>query len=140
MRAGFCDGRPTRWYFDQLQASKTVSGGTDPRLDATIFYNAPGMMVYNRTFQDRYGNDANLRNEIFSKKYGDYYLSGTTEQDWDSGINFRVIRFSDVLPPGQGATAGQTGPAAQLITACARVGASRRPRRPPRPRCATRSC
>jgi hypothetical protein len=62
-----------------------------------MFYNAPGMIVYNRSFQERYGGDPNLRDEVFFKKYGDYYLTGTTEQDWDSGINFRVIRYADVL-------------------------------------------
>jgi hypothetical protein len=94
---GFCDGRPTRWLFDQFQASRTTSGGVDPRLNATIFYNAPGMVVYNRTFQERYPAGSANANEIFFKKYGDYYLAGTSEQDWDSGINFRVIRFADVL-------------------------------------------
>lgn len=94
---GFCDGRPTRWYFENFRASQTGGGQTDPRLDVTIFYNRPGMIVYNQTFQERYGGNAELRDEIFFKKYGDYYLTGTTEQDWDSGINFRVIRFADVL-------------------------------------------
>jgi starch-binding outer membrane protein, SusD/RagB family len=93
---GFCDGRPTRWYFDQFRTSLQADGQPDPRLDATMFYNRPGMVVYNRSFQDRYGNDPNLRDEIFFKKYGDYYLANT-DQDWDSGINFRVIRYADVL-------------------------------------------
>jgi starch-binding outer membrane protein, SusD/RagB family len=93
---GFCDGRPTRWYFDQFRASLQASGDVDPRLDVTMFYNRPGMMVYNRTFQDRYGGDPNLRDEVFFKKYGDYYLT-SQDQDWDSGINFRVIRYADVL-------------------------------------------
>jgi len=33
---------------------------------------------------------------IFFKKYGEYYL-GLPDQDWDAGINFRVIRYADVL-------------------------------------------
>ena len=53
-------------------------------------------MVYNRSFQDRYGADPALRDEVFFKKYGDYYLA-SQDQDWDSGINFRVIRYADVL-------------------------------------------
>jgi starch-binding outer membrane protein, SusD/RagB family len=53
-------------------------------------------MVYNRSFQDRYGADPALRDEVFFKKYGDYYLP-SQDQDWDSGINFRVIRYADVL-------------------------------------------
>ncbi len=93
---GFCDGRPTRWYFDQFRASLQANGEVDPRLDVTMFYNRPGMMVYNRSFQDRYGADPSLRDEVFFKKYGDYYLT-SQDQDWDSGINFRVIRYADVL-------------------------------------------
>ena len=114
---GFCDGRPTRWYFEQLQASRTVTGGNDPRLDATVYYNAPGQMVYNRTFQDRYPAGDPNANEVFFKKYGDYYLTGTTEQDWDSGINFRVIRYADVLLSQAEALneQGQTGPALLLL-------------------------
>jgi hypothetical protein len=114
---GFCDGRPTRWYFDQLNASRTVAGGADPRLNATLFYNAPGQMVYNRTFQDRYPAGDPNANEVFFKKYGDYYLPGTTEQDWDSGINFRVIRFADVLLSQAEALneQGQTAAAAPLL-------------------------
>jgi starch-binding outer membrane protein, SusD/RagB family len=93
---GFCDGRPTRWYFDQFRTSLQADGQPDPRIDATLYYNRPGMVVYNRSFQDRYGNDPNLRDEVFFKKYGDYYLT-SQDQDWDSGINFRVIRYADVL-------------------------------------------
>jgi hypothetical protein len=98
--ASWCDGRPTRWYFEQFQTSRTAGGDVDPRLNATIFYNAPGMVVYNRTWDERYpaaGGGSEHRNEIFFKKYGDYYLPGSTDQDWDSGINFRVIRYADVL-------------------------------------------
>jgi len=114
---GFCDGRPTRWYFDQLNASKTTTGAADPRLNATLFYNAPGQIVYNRTFQDRYPAGSPNANEVFFKKYGDYYLPGTTEQDWDSGINFRVIRFADVLLSQAEALneQGQTAAAAVLL-------------------------
>src|SRR5207249_2361660 len=33
---------------------------------------------------------------LFFKKYGEYYL-GLPDQDWDATINFRVIRYADVL-------------------------------------------
>src|SRR5207237_8968229 len=33
---------------------------------------------------------------IYFKKYGEYYL-GLPGQDWDAAINFRVIRYADVL-------------------------------------------
>ena len=87
----YCDGRPTRWYYDQFLLEPTVGGGVDPRLDATIFH--PGSTdVYGRTYVDRYGAGST---ELFFKKWGEYYIPG--DQDWDAAINFRVIRFADVL-------------------------------------------
>jgi starch-binding outer membrane protein, SusD/RagB family len=90
----FCDGRPTRWYFEQFQQDSTVGGQADPRLDLTVYYNKPGGMdVYGRPFADRYSADPTV---LFFKKYGEYYL-GLADQDWDAAINFRVIRYADVL-------------------------------------------
>ncbi|MCU0625572.1 MAG: RagB/SusD family nutrient uptake outer membrane protein [Gemmatimonadaceae bacterium] len=89
----FCDGRPTPWYFNQFLAESTSTGGVDPRLDVTIFYNKPGGMdVYGRSFQARYGAAST---DLFFRKYGEFYIPG--EQDWDAAINFRVIRYADVL-------------------------------------------
>jgi hypothetical protein len=94
----YCDGRPTRFLFDQFQASRTTTGAVDPRLDVTLYYSG-GPPVYNIAFDTRYpvtGPGSEHHNTIFYKKYGEYYL-GLTDQDWDAGINFRVIRFADVL-------------------------------------------
>lgn len=89
----FCDGRPTPWYFQQFMQERTVANTVDPRLDATIFYNRPGGMdVYGRSFQSRYGAAST---ELYFKKYGEYYIAG--DQDWDAAINYRVIRYADVL-------------------------------------------
>jgi starch-binding outer membrane protein, SusD/RagB family len=89
----FCDGRPTQWYFDQFQQERTTTGAVDPRLDATIFYNKPGGMdVYGQSFQARYGASST---DLYFKKYGEYYIAG--DQDWDAAINYRVIRYADVL-------------------------------------------
>jgi hypothetical protein len=90
---GYCDGRPTKWYFDQFMQEQTVGGQVDPRLDVTIFYNKPGGMdVYGIPFATRYGAAST---ELFFKKYGEYYIPG--DQDWDAAINYRVIRYADVL-------------------------------------------
>jgi hypothetical protein len=94
----YCDGRPTRWLFDQFQASRTTTGEVDPRLDVSLYYSG-GPPVYNIPFDTRYpvtGPGSEHHNTIFYKKYGEYYL-GLVDQDWDAGINFRVIRFADVL-------------------------------------------
>lgn len=95
----FCDGRPTPWYFSQFFQQQTTTGQVDPRLDATIFWNKPGGMdVYGVPFATRYAN--NLANKtpdtLFFKKYGEYYLPGG-DQSWDASINYKVLRFADVL-------------------------------------------
>ena len=96
----YCDGRPTRWYFQQFQQDTTVTGQPDPRLDYTLYYKG-GSDVYGVANATYFADDTtthNVREDtlIFFKKYGEYYL-GLPDQDWDAGINFRVIRYADVL-------------------------------------------
>jgi starch-binding outer membrane protein, SusD/RagB family len=92
----YCDGRPTQWYYQQFLIEPTTDGKIDPRADATLwYYKGPGTQVYNVdwTSPDRYGTDTTV---VWFKKYGEYYL-GLTDQDWDASINYRVIRYADVL-------------------------------------------
>ena len=94
----FCDGRPTPWYFSQFFLDSTTTGQVDPRLDATIFWNKPGGEdVYGIPFATRYAN--NLANHtpdtLFFKKYGEYYIPG--DQSWDASINYKVLRYADIL-------------------------------------------
>ena len=89
---GFCDLQPTRWYFEEFFKERTVDGKIDPRLNATIFWNNPeGMDVYGVPYVERYGPNSD---RLFWKKYTEYWR---TDQPWDSPINFKVIRFADVL-------------------------------------------
>jgi hypothetical protein len=91
---GFCDGEPTRWYFDQFRQERTTSGALDPRLDATIFYyKGDSTTLFNRTWRDRYGSDTT---RIFWKKYSEYYIPNSTEQSWEAQINYKVLRLADV--------------------------------------------
>jgi starch-binding outer membrane protein, SusD/RagB family len=87
----YCDGRPTRWYLEQFRQDTALDGTPDPRLLATLYF-AGGTPVYQMSWQDRYGTDTTT---VFWKKWGEYYLG--TDQDWDAAINFRVMRFADVL-------------------------------------------
>ncbi|MFN2567710.1 MAG: RagB/SusD family nutrient uptake outer membrane protein [Gemmatimonadaceae bacterium] len=99
----FCDGRPTRWYFDQFMLSRTTTGGVDPRLDVTILYNDPARgseMVYNATRASYFVDNpatADVREDtmIFFRKYGEHQIRN--DQRWDNPINYRVIRYADVL-------------------------------------------
>jgi hypothetical protein len=98
----FCDGRPTPWYFSQFFQEQTTTGQVDPRLDATLFWNKPGGEdVYGVPFTTRYA--ANLANHspdtLFFKKYGEYYLATPQngDQSWDASINYKVLRYADIL-------------------------------------------
>jgi hypothetical protein len=89
----FCDGRPTRWYFNQFFPDTLNRAVYDPRLDATVFWNRPGGMdVYGTPFITRYGATSTA---VYWKKWGEYYV--LEDQNWDNPINYRVIRFADVL-------------------------------------------
>ena len=91
---GFCDGEPTRWYFNEFQQERTRTGGLDPRLDATIFYwKGDTTTIFNRTWTERYGTDTT---RVFWKKYSEYYTAAT-EQTWEGRINYKILRFADVL-------------------------------------------
>jgi hypothetical protein len=103
----YCDGRPTRWYFNQFFPDTTNRAVYDSRLDATMFWNNPvGEDVYGTQFRQRYGVTSA---ELFFKKYGEYWM---TDQQWDASINFKVLRYADILLMYAEALNEQGGPAA----------------------------
>lgn len=94
---GWTDMQPTWTLFNEFQQEATVSGGVDPRLDVSIIYNKPGMMLYGQSFQVKYaGSPADL-NDLFWRKYQNADGDFPDEYDWRSGINERLMRYSDVL-------------------------------------------
>ena len=92
---GFTDVQPTEWLFQQYFAE---TGQADPRLDPTVFWNQPGGMdVYGEPFAQRYPDgfkETGIDKTYFWKKWGEYWLSF---QDWDAAINYKVIRYADIL-------------------------------------------
>lgn len=92
---GFTDVQPTEWYFRQFFVE---TGDPDPRLEATAFWNRPGGMdVHGRPFAERYPTgfkDTDVDHTYFWKKYGEHWLP---VQDWDAALNYKVIRYADVL-------------------------------------------
>jgi hypothetical protein len=89
----YCDGLPTHWYFNQFFPDTLNRAVYDPRLDATLFWNRPGGMdVYGTPYTTRYGATNDV---VYWKKWGEYYV--IEDQNWDNPINYRVIRFADVL-------------------------------------------
>lgn len=123
---GFTDVQPTEWYHQQFFAESGDPADPDPRLMITMFYNAPGGMdVYGQPFDVRYPTgfkDTDIDHTYFWKKFGEYWL---TFQDWDAAVNYKVIRFSEVLLSQAEALneAGQTPEAAAPLNLVrARVG------------------
>ncbi|PCH71669.1 MAG: RagB/SusD family nutrient uptake outer membrane protein [Bacteroidales bacterium] len=91
---GWSDGQPRRWLVDEYKKELTTDGQIDPRLRANIFYpelqsDYPGEKIYGRDWDTGWGNDC-----FFRKYQGDYYRD---REDYYSPINFRVIRYADVL-------------------------------------------
>ena len=94
---GWTDMQPTWTLFNEFQQETTASGAVDPRLDVTIIYNKPGMMLYGRTFQAAYAASPADLNDIFWRKYQNADGDFPDEYDWRSGINERLYRYADVL-------------------------------------------
>jgi hypothetical protein len=90
--AGFSDYLPTRWIFDEYKKEKTVDGKDDLRLDATIAHYdlaAGDTLAYGRYW-------FNPLDKIYPKKYTNDGL-GKPYETTESGINYRVLRYADIL-------------------------------------------
>ncbi|MGI4883509.1 MAG: RagB/SusD family nutrient uptake outer membrane protein [Janthinobacterium lividum] len=85
---GWTDGRARPWLLDEI-SEKTVTGDVDPRRDITVLH-AP-MLLFGQTYQQR-----NVpTTDTFWHKYEDDRTQNF--ENYFSGINFRLIRYADVL-------------------------------------------
>lgn len=93
---GWGDCAATQWIFNEFQLEKTIGGQDDPRLKSCVHYNYPGCTLYGKSFQTVYATNLSA---IWVKKYcNDDAADGRAdEKDWRSGINERLLRYSDVL-------------------------------------------
>ena len=100
---------PTPWLYQEMKEEKTVSGGTDPRLLATILSYEPddgyttayGLDWFASPVPAYTTDDANgdgVPEDIFIKKFtrADQGVVNETAS-LNSGINHPVIRYADVL-------------------------------------------
>lgn len=99
---GFNDANMNRWVVHEFLKETTAAGGRDPRLAATALYDSTDergpdfTLVYGSTFTSKnYNND--IRNRVWYRKYLDDYFRINQFEIFNSPINFRVIRFADVL-------------------------------------------
>lgn len=111
----YCDGLPTQWYLDQFLLEPTTTGGVDPRVNSTIYYyRGDTTLVYNTTWGAWAARDPGkyaARTQLYFKKYGEYY-TGRDEQTWDAQLNYKVLRYADVLLMYAEALNESTGPGA----------------------------
>lgn len=91
---GYSDFLPSRWIYNEYKLEKTIDGKSDPRLLATIASYEP---ADNSTTV--YGNAwPHAQTAIYPRKYTHDGLNwpGNDDQE-NSGINYRVLRFADIL-------------------------------------------
>jgi tetratricopeptide (TPR) repeat protein len=93
---GFGDVQPTRALYNEYLQEATSSGGIDPRLDVTMYYNKPGETLYGQNFAVAYAGSSSL-NALWCHKYENGDTGQANEYDWRSGINERLMRYADVL-------------------------------------------
>jgi len=92
---GYSDFLPSRWIYDEFKKEKTVDGKYDPRLYQTIASYEPGISEL------AYGSEwKNPQTSIYPRKYTHDGIPGYTNENngvENSGINYRVLRYADVL-------------------------------------------
>ncbi|WP_207434144.1 RagB/SusD family nutrient uptake outer membrane protein [Sabulibacter ruber] len=89
---GWSDGQARPWIINEFKSERTQAGGLDERLRYTLFYPELeedfGDKTYGRNWE--WGD-----NEAWFRKYSrDYYRNN---EDYFSEVNFRVIRYADIL-------------------------------------------
>jgi tetratricopeptide (TPR) repeat protein len=99
---GFNDANMNRWVVWEFLKETTAGGQRDPRLAATALYDSTDVRgpdftsVYGSTFTSKnYNND--IKNRVWYRKYLDDYFRINQFEVFNSPINFRVLRFADVL-------------------------------------------
>ena len=89
---GWSDGQARHWMVDLFKQERNLTGGLDQRLRHTLFYSDLqadfGDLTYGRTWQ------WNADEAWFRKGQRDYYR---TNEDYYSQVNYRLIRYADIL-------------------------------------------
>lgn len=95
---GYNDMEMRRWVIDEFMQEKTLDNKRDPRLESTAIFDymderGPNFTtVYGRVFS-QFLSPSDQR--VWYRKYlNDYFLTAET---YEGPINFRVIRYADVL-------------------------------------------
>lgn len=101
---GFNDANMHRWVVHEFLKESNGTGGRDLRLAVTALYDSTDArgpdftLVYGSTFTAK-NYDNNIKNRVWYHKYLDDYFrnAGGEFEVFNSPINFRALRFADVL-------------------------------------------
>lgn len=93
--AGWFEVSPTDTMFVEFEKEKTITGDYDPRMYASIVWDYPGAMYYNRPFKEFklvFGYQSMIR------KYQNWWNDNEQPNgNYISEINEKAMRFADVL-------------------------------------------
>jgi len=96
--SGWFEVSPTDKLFNEFQKEKTTTGELDPRMYATLMWNYPGAIFYNKPFTDF---SLQFGYKSMFKKYQNYTqnneLTGSNGGSYTSSINEKALRYADVL-------------------------------------------
>ena len=99
---GFNDANLHRWVVHEFLQETTALGQRDPRLPVTALYDSTDergplfTLVYGSTFASKnYNNDISQR--VWYRKYLNDYFRTNQFEVFNGPINFRSIRYADVL-------------------------------------------
>ncbi|MBN1598488.1 MAG: RagB/SusD family nutrient uptake outer membrane protein [Bacteroidales bacterium] len=97
---GWSDAEVNRWIVDKFLEERDASGDIDPRMDVTLIWNKPDSLdpvnlVYGVPYLTRFPEGHSKHDSQWMRKYQNDYWRDT--ENWDSPINFIVIRYADLL-------------------------------------------
>jgi starch-binding outer membrane protein, SusD/RagB family len=92
------DASASGWLVSEFQKETTKDGEDDPRLSATLFYKKSNdsFIYYGKTWDQWVEAGFKLNRPAYWRKYTRVDYPGIKGEDYSSGINFRVIRLSDI--------------------------------------------
>ncbi len=92
---GYSDFLPTHWIFEEFKKELTVDGNYDPRLFHTVAFYEQG--VSETAYGEKWWNP---EDRIYPTKYTHNGIAGYVNENngvENSGINYRILRYADVL-------------------------------------------
>jgi len=99
---GFNDANMHRWIVREFLKEPAVGGTRDPRLAVTALFDSSDergpdfTQVYGSSFASKnYGDD--IKNRVWYRKYLNDYFRTNEFEVFNGPINYRIIRFADIL-------------------------------------------